>query len=250
MRKIGSNTPAVRQHYIAYRLFCQIQDAEVLPDEHVQNRFRVMYLSLRTPGVQKRLGLDMKADPEQVSVPIKPEKENVLPHFARWIYGDGVNLPLFTDSRQVDLFGRILESDDAFAYLCDNKDARFEHARVLAGGDLPETVLNIRKASEHIRPALSQAHRYRDKDDVKLQGAVDEFGTDALQLMSIFPPETREVRDLLPCPSRNRVHHESRFGKSVHFEPDRKVPEMTMQPEQVSLDNKFGDFRTDGGIAN
>ena len=184
MRKIGSKTPTVRQNYIAYRLFCQMRDSDVLPDEGIQNRFSVMYLSLRTPGVQKRLGIDLSADPATAQKPVSGEYETVLPHFARWVYGDDDNPPLFSDSRQVDAFGAVLESDAAFDYLLRTKDARLDMARRLAGSDLPETVENVKKASEYIRLALSQAHLF--KDDEKLLRAMDEFGPDAIQLMSVF----------------------------------------------------------------
>jgi hypothetical protein len=184
MRKIGSKTPTVRQHYIAYRLLCQMRDAGLLPDEGVQNRFSVMYLSLRTPGVQKRLGINLSAEPDEARKPVPKECENVLPDFARWVFGDEVNDRLFSDSRQVDAFGALLESDQAFEYLRRTKDARFDTARRLAGSDLPETVENVKKASEHIRLALSQAHLF--KDDEKLLRAMDEFGADAIQLMSVF----------------------------------------------------------------
>jgi hypothetical protein len=151
-----------------------------------------MYLSLRTPGVQLRLGLDLSAEPEAAKKPVKTQHEAILPHFARWIYGDDDNPPLLSDSRQVDLFGRVLESDEAFNYLSENKDARFEHARVLAGGDLPETVSNVKKASEHIRLALAQAHIYRDKPE--LEKVMGEFGADAIQLMSLFRGKHSEFR--------------------------------------------------------
>jgi len=182
MRKIGSKTATVRQHYIAYRLLCQMREADVLPDEGIQDRFSVMYLSLRTPGVQQRLGINLSAEPDTARKPVAKEYEDVLPDFARWLFGNEENGPLFSDSRQVDTFGAILESDQAFDYLRRTKDARFDTARRLAGGDLPETVENVKKASEHIRLALSQAHLF--KDDGKLLGAMDEFGADAIQLMS------------------------------------------------------------------
>ena len=184
MRKIGSKTPTVRQHYIAYRLLCQMREADALPDEGIQNRFSVMYLSLRTPGVQQRLGINLSAEPDVAKKPVSKEYEDVLPDFARWLFGNEENGPLFSDSRQVDAFGAILESDQAFDYLRRTKDARFDTARRLAGGDLPETVENVKKASEHIRLALSQAHLF--KDDEKLLRAMDEFGADAIQLMSVF----------------------------------------------------------------
>ena len=184
MRKIGSKTPTVRQHYIAYRLLCQMREADVLPDEGIQNRFSVMYLSLRTLGVQQRLGIDLNAEPAEAQRPVPKKCEHVLPHFARWLFGDDANDALFSDSRQVDTFGSVLESDDAFDYLLRTKDARLDTARRLAGADLPETVANVKKASEHIRLALSQAHRF--KGDDKLLRAMEEFGVDAIQLMSVF----------------------------------------------------------------
>jgi len=183
MRQIGSTTPAVRQHYMAYRLLEQMRDEDALPEEGV-HRFSVMYLALRTPGVQQRLGLEMKGTPERNKFPVGKKNLPNLKHFARWILGDKTNPPLFTDSRQVDAFGRLLESDEAFKYLCEDKDARFDLARVKAGGDLPETVDNIRKASEYIRLALSQAHRYPDRPD--LRKAMKDFGNDAIHLMGIF----------------------------------------------------------------
>ena len=194
MRKIGSKTQTVRQNYATYRLFRQMEDAGVLPDEGVQNRFSVLYLSLRTPGVQKRLGIDLQAMPKKTGYPVPKNKQDMLDHFARWIFGDAKIPPLFSDSRKTDEFGRILESDRAYEYLRDNKDARFEQARVLAGGDLPETISNIKKASEHIRLALAQAHLYQT--DEKLLVAMNEFGKDAVQLMSVFKQHKDEFSRL------------------------------------------------------
>jgi len=185
MRKIGSKTPTVRQHYIAHRLLCQMRENNVLPEDGIQNRFSVMYLSLRTPGVKQRLGIDLNAEPAEARRPVPKAHEDVLPDFARWLFGDEDNPPLFTDSREVDRFGAVLESDKAFEYLRRTKDARLDMARRLAGDDLPEAVDNVKKASEHIRLALSQAHQFRD--DAKLQRAMEAFGADAIQLMSVFP---------------------------------------------------------------
>lgn len=192
MRKIGSKTSTVRQHYIAYRLMEQMKKEDVLPEEGVQNRFSVMYLSLRTPGVQNRLGLDMQGSPRHNKFPVKKEYLPNLGHFARWIFGDDSRPPLFTDSRQVDAFGNLLESDEAFKYLRDDKDARFELAKIKAGGDLPETITNVKKASGHIRMALSQAHRYTNKPD--LRDAMKDFGNDAIHLMGVFRNLQAEFR--------------------------------------------------------
>jgi uncharacterized protein YerC len=184
MQKIGSKTTTVRQHYIAYRLLEQMRVEDVLPEEGVQNRFSVMYLSLRTPGVQQRLGLDMQGSPKRNRFPVEKKNLPYLKHFARWIFGDDTFPPLFSDSRKVDEFGGYLESDEAFKYLCENKDARFDSVRTIAGGDLKETIANVKKASECIRVAISHAHLYSNKKDLK--SVMKDFGKDAVQLQKVI----------------------------------------------------------------
>jgi len=195
MRKIGSKTTAVRQHYIAYRLMEQMKQQDVLPDEGVQNRFSVMYLSLRTLGVQKRLGLEMTGLPQRNKVPVQKKYLPNLEHFSRWIFGDNSRPPLFSDSRQIDVFGRVLESDGAFKYLCDDKNARFDSAKTIAEGDLPEIVVNVKKASEYIRLAISQAHRYSDNKN--LQNVMKDFGNDAIHLMGVFQKLQSDFRRMI-----------------------------------------------------
>ncbi len=50
MRKIGSKTPTVRQNYFTYRLLLQMEGDEDISVEHVEEKFSVLYLSLRTTG--------------------------------------------------------------------------------------------------------------------------------------------------------------------------------------------------------
>jgi hypothetical protein len=50
-RRIGSKLPTVRQNYISYRLLLQMEGSEDEVDiEKVEDRFSVLYLSLRTQG--------------------------------------------------------------------------------------------------------------------------------------------------------------------------------------------------------
>ncbi|GAJ17144.1 unnamed protein product, partial [marine sediment metagenome] len=134
MRKIGSKTPTVRQHYISYRLLLQIGN---VPEENLQERFSVMYLSLRTQGVQKYLQIDIYSDPETAKKPVPKKRLANLANFALWLFGDSEKErpPLFTDSRQVDNFGRILESNEAVEYLERTEQPSFEIALRISGGD-------------------------------------------------------------------------------------------------------------------
>ena len=71
VRTIGISTSTVQYYYISYRLLLQIIDC--LRDFSVENiglRFGTLFFSLQTLGVQKYLGLDIFAEPDDARTPI------------------------------------------------------------------------------------------------------------------------------------------------------------------------------------
>ncbi|MDE0089510.1 MAG: hypothetical protein OXU23_27595, partial [Candidatus Poribacteria bacterium] len=167
MRKIGSNTPTVRQHYISYRLLLQMEDSlDDFSVEYAQGRFSVMYLSLRTQGVQTYLDIDIYADPETAQKPVPETHLDALSKFALWLFGNQQQPPLFTDSRRVDDFGRILENSQAVQYLEQNSEPNFDYAFQLAGGDESEIVQLFNTAATNVQLALSRVHHYKDSEDI------------------------------------------------------------------------------------
>jgi hypothetical protein len=122
MRKIGSKTAVVRRHYISYRVLLQMEEHEDISLEKVERKFSVLYLSLRTVGVQKYLQVDIEADPDKAKRPVPKEQLQHLANFALWLFGNDETPPIVKESRQVDNFGLILESKKAVEYL-----ARISH---------------------------------------------------------------------------------------------------------------------------
>lgn len=185
-RKIGSKTQTVRQNYISYRLLLQIEDSfQHIPKENFEERFSVMYLSLREKGVQKYLQIDTMADPKKALKPVPQKHLKALGNFALWLFGDDRRFPLFTDSRQVTNFGRILESKEAIEYLDRTETPKFEVAHQLAGGDEPEIAKLLETAADNIELALTRVHLYKKSKDI--QQAVKRLGADSIQLIGIFP---------------------------------------------------------------
>ena len=190
MRKIGSKTTIVRRHYIAYRLLLQIENVS---EEELQKRFSVMYLSLRTQGVQKYLKIDIYADPETAKKPVPKKHRDNLANFALWLFGDSEKerLPLFTDSRQVDNFGRILESNEAVEYLKRTEKPSFEVSLRISGGDEPEIIKLVETAADNIEMALTRAHFF--KKSKKLKKAVERLAKDTKQMLKNFPSVGEEL---------------------------------------------------------
>jgi len=190
-RKIGSRVDAVRQNYISYRLLLQMEETEGISVEHVEDKFSVLYLSLRTVGVQTFLDIDIRADVARARTPVPPEKLDHLVKFALWLFGTEEREPVVTDSRQIDRFGKALQSPQALAYLERTKFPKLEVAFRLAGGDEAETRELIEQAADNVEQALSTAHHHTDSE--LMARAVRRLGKDAVQLLSVFPDIKKEL---------------------------------------------------------
>lgn len=192
-RKIGSKTPTVRQHYIAYRLLCQMEDhVEEFDPRFAENRFALLYMTLRTEGARSYLNIDITADPAAAREPVPADHFKNLSRFAGWLFGSEKKDRFVTDTRQVDSFGKILESREAVEYLETSDAPRFDVAFRIAGGDEQEIIRNVNTASHNLEVALTRAHAFKSSDG--LQKAVKRLGADAFQLLSIFPNILDDVR--------------------------------------------------------
>lgn len=190
-RQIGSKAPTVRRHYISYRLLLQMEQQGDVLVEAVEEKFSVLYLSLRTQGAQSYLHIDIQAPPDKAKNPVpKAHLENLV-NFARWLFGDEEHAPLFTDSRNVDNFGKILQSTEAVEYLERTENPRFELALRKAGVGEDEIINLIARASDNIQLALTDAFSYRKSKSV--QKAVRRLGTDVTAILNVFPAIKNEV---------------------------------------------------------
>jgi hypothetical protein len=191
-KRIGSKTPVVRQNYISYRLLLQMENETTSVDVgKVEERFSVLYLSLRTEGVQTYLNVDIEADPKSAKTPVPKEKLEHLINFARWLFGSEEQEPLIADSRQVDAFGRILKSPVAVNYLERSERPSFAVARRLAGVAESEVAEHVERAADELEEALKVAHQHRSSP--RLKDAVRRVGIDARQLLEVFPAIKKEV---------------------------------------------------------
>ena len=190
-RKIGSTKEAVRRNYVAHRIYLQIEDQCKIPQENFEDRFSVLFLSLRTQGVQQFLHINLNLPPEKIQEGIPRRHLKALQDFALWLFGDGKRLPIFSDSRQVDRFGKVLESAEAVEYLRRSPMPNFEVAVRMAGGDLPESIELVHEAADKVEEVLRVAHHHAK--NLKLEQAATRLGRSTKQLLRLFPA----ARDIL-----------------------------------------------------
>jgi len=168
MRKIGSKIDTVERNYIAYSILEQMEETEGLETQEVENRFSVLFLSLRSKSVQRFLGIEEKfgIDPKKVKPPVDGNHVEQLKEYSKWLFGDAETTPVVQDSREVDKFARVLASAEGLDYLRGVRRPSLDKAFVIAGGDQEAVLDLISTAAYNLQEALSSIHLY--KNDEKL----------------------------------------------------------------------------------
>ncbi len=184
---IGSKVHSVRQNYISFRILLQMEELKGIHIPSVEEKFSVLTLSLRTDGVQTYLSVDMTVDPAKAKRPIPPNKLKHLEKFALWLFGNdekGIS-PVITDSRKIEQFAKVLESEKAVHYLETAKPPRFETAYRIAGGDAADVAQFLEQSWFQLEEALGVIHHVKESNRVK--EAAQRIVTDAGQLLVIYP---------------------------------------------------------------
>jgi hypothetical protein len=152
--------------------------------KQVEQKFSVLFLSLRTRGVRDYLGLDMSAEPAQARRPVQKDNLPKLSNLARWLFGDAEHAPVLRDSREIDEFGGVLASDEGRAYLERTEKPRLEVALQKSGVGLDDLVQLIDIASDNVEVTLMKAHFY--KDAAHLERAARRLSAGVDRLMTLF----------------------------------------------------------------
>ena len=69
IRAIGSKTPTVRQNYLAYKLFRQLEELDSIDVDLVERRFSLLFLSLHEREYRTTCILTHKRNPPMRSAP-------------------------------------------------------------------------------------------------------------------------------------------------------------------------------------
>ena len=185
-KQIGMQTDTVRRNYIAFRIVKQMDSLEIeVSVQGVESRFSVLFLALREEGVRSFLGIDLRAEPKEAKVPVPQTMKDNLSDFARWLFGTDDQRPLFTDSRYVGSFARILSSPETVDYLRSSPLPSFDVALQKAGVEDEEIENQLKEASNQMELALSRVHLYLDSEPI--QKIMMRLALNAKELISKFP---------------------------------------------------------------
>ena len=191
-KQIGMRTDTVRRNYIAYRILKQMETLDIeVSEEGVERRFSVLFLSLREEGVRSFLGIDIRAGPAEAKTPVPQAMIVNLPDFAGWLFGTNDQRPLFTDSRYVGNFARILSSAEAVDYLRSSSTPNFDIALQKAGIEDEEIENQLKEANIQMELALSKIHLHLKSQPIRK--AIERLALNAKELVSKYPSIAEQI---------------------------------------------------------
>lgn len=165
-KQIGSRSDVVRQSYTAFKMLLQMEEADNFDWSEVEERFSLLFLSIRSEGTREFLGVELTGDAPRTDRPIPDGRKEQTQEFVTWLFGSADRRPIVRDSRNVDRLGEILAVPRAVDYLRKAPRPDFDTAYSLtSSADL--VIDPLREAGRQIRLALSEIDGREGDGEVK-----------------------------------------------------------------------------------
>ncbi len=163
-RIIGSKTPTVREHYIAYTLVRQARDQMLIDTDYAEASFGVLRRSLSDPNIRSYIGLELDKTERELAKPIPRSKAEQVKEFFAWAFGDENTRAVLADSRDLKKLGTVMASARAIDVLKSSRD--LDYAFELSGGEERKLLENLNVASYNLDQALPLSIRHKKNKEV------------------------------------------------------------------------------------
>jgi len=168
-RRIGSNTPSVRQVYLAYRVYRQARDQGV-DVSMVEDSYGVFTRSMSSAPLKAHIGIapatQNTQNPAELAKPVPADRADELSELVSWVAGDSSTSAVITDSRQITELGRVAATEEALEHLRDTRDLGSAHE--LTDGAAERVIKSLLQARKKLESAL------RDIDPAGVTPGIEE----------------------------------------------------------------------------
>jgi ParB-like nuclease domain len=163
-RVIGSRSPTVREHYVAYTLARQARDQMSIDTTFAEDAFGVLRRSLSDPNIRTFIGLELDQTEKDLAKPVPRNRADRVKEFFVWAFGTDKREPVLKDSRQLKNLGVVLASARAVEVLRSSND--LDYAFEISGGEERKLLEHLNAASYNLDQALPLSIRHKKSRDV------------------------------------------------------------------------------------
>ena len=179
-RIIGSRSPTVREHYIAYTLVRQARDQMAIDTSFAEEAFGVLRRSLSDPNIRSFIGLELDKSERQLAKPLPRSRAESVEEFFEWAFGTKRRKPVLRESRELKKLGVVMAHARALEVLRSSDDLNY--AFEISGGEERKLLEHLNAASYNLDQALPLSIRHkRSKDVVEALGRCSDTFAEILK---------------------------------------------------------------------
>lgn len=157
---IGDKQGSVNRNYLGYRLLGQAKDEFDLDLRKAKEDFSLLLLAIGQGSIKEYLGLPKRSKDTKFDEPVPYEKLNNLKNLLSWVFGEGKQLPVIKESRDITNFlSHVLTSPEAVKYLEETRDLTAAYDR--SDGEEKMLLKYLTSANSKLETALGIAHRHK-----------------------------------------------------------------------------------------
>jgi hypothetical protein len=181
-REIGSTSPNVREHYVAYALVRQGREEFSIETEGAEQSFGILRRALSDPDIRDFAGIRLDRSERDLAKPIPRNKAREAAELLDWMFGSRRSTRVLTDSRDLKKLGKVLATAQSVEVLRSTR--KLDYAFELSGGEEQRLTEFLNKASYFLDQALSMIVRH--KKSPKVSQAVERCKQTFSALTELF----------------------------------------------------------------
>jgi hypothetical protein len=163
-RIIGSRSPTVREHYIAYTLVRQARDQMAIDTSFAEEAFGVLRRSLSDPNIRTFMGLELDKSERELAKPVPKSRAQSVKEFFEWAFGTEDRKPVLRESRELKKLGTVMAHARALDVLRSSGD--LDYSFEISGGEERKLLEHLNAASYNLDQALPLSIRHKRSKDV------------------------------------------------------------------------------------
>jgi hypothetical protein len=161
--QIGDKQGAVRKSLAAYRMLRQLEDEFEFNTAPAKRNFSLLLLSIGQGQIKSYLGLPRSLAALDLICPVPAKKTENLKKFVTWILGDGKQVPVIRESRDITQYlSHVVGSDEALDHL--DRTGNLQEAFDRSDGEERMLLRYLTQANRKLESALGVAHRHKTPD--------------------------------------------------------------------------------------
>ncbi|HVD99559.1 MAG TPA: hypothetical protein VNB90_15225 [Cytophagaceae bacterium] len=169
--QIADRSDVIKKQFLCFKIMKEAEEDLEFDTKRIKNSFSLMTVALNSPAIRAYIGSPSYKEANYLERIIPVDKLEQLRHLLTWIFGDGKNEPILTDSRRITSeLAPVLAKKEATEYLV--KTNILEEAYERSSGEKDYIIRKVNSASSAIKFSLSYAWKYKQESELQL--AVEE----------------------------------------------------------------------------